>query len=369
MKITDIEAQQETVGGEKQGVFQVMESRMMKMALCVAGIMSAFVFYGLLQERIMTQPYGLEGEIFKNSAFLVLNNRIVAMLIAISIMKYKSEPIRNAAPIIKCGGISLSNTMATFCQYEALKYVSFPTQTLGKCGKMIPVLILGTIFLSKKYTWKDFVVALLVTVGCTAFVLTGDISDQRNEKSDSFYGLLLMGGYLFCDGFTSVFQEKLFKGYNMSTYNQMLYVNLCSAIISFLMLLLSGELFPSVLFSLKYPQFFVNSLGLSICATCGQLVIYYSIKSFGALFFSTVMTIRQVVSILLSCIIYLHPLTISQWLSAFLVFGSLYYKEALMKTHHHGPPPPSTTQKSPSHQSPVATDIHHTLQKELPPQK
>jgi len=360
MKI-DIEAQK-PVGTEEQGIFKMLESRLVRMGLCVAGIMGAFVFYGLLQERIMTQPYGSEGEIFKSSAFLVLNNRIVAMLIAIFFMKYKSEPIRNAAPIVKCAGISLSNTMATFCQYEALKYVSFPTQTLGKCGKMIPVLILGIIFLSKKYTWKDFVVALLVTVGCAAFVLTGDISDQKNDKSDSAYGLLLMGGYLFCDGFTSVFQERLFKGYSMSTYNQMLYVNLCSAAISFSMLLVSGELFPSILFSLKYPQFFINALGLSICATCGQLVIYYSIKTFGALFFSTVMTTRQVVSILLSCVIYLHPLTVSQWLSAFLVFGSLYYKEALMKSHH-GPP---ASQKAPSHASTIPTDLHN-LQKDLPP--
>ena len=28
---------------------------------------------------------------------------------------------------------------ATTCQYEALRYVSFPTQTLGKTAKMIPV--------------------------------------------------------------------------------------------------------------------------------------------------------------------------------------------------------------------------------------
>ena len=46
-------------------------------------------------------------------------------------------------------------------------------------------------------------------------------------------GLLLVGGYLFFDGFTSTFQERLFKGYTMSTYNQMLYVNICSAILSF----------------------------------------------------------------------------------------------------------------------------------------
>jgi len=204
---------------------------------------------------------------------------------------------------------------------------------------MIPVLILGIFFLGKKHTWKDFFIAFLVTVGCAAFVLTGEISDQRGiDKSDSMYGLILMGGYLFCDGFTSVLQEKLFRGYKMSTYNQMLYVNLCSATISFTMLVVSGEIWTALAFSLKYPEFNIASLSLSVCATAGQLVIYYSIKEFGALFFSTVMTTRQVISILLSCVIYLHPLTVSQWLSALLVFGALYYKEALMKRpgHSHG---------------------------------
>eukprot|EP01100_Stratorugosa_tubuloviscum_P012305 TRINITY_DN57_c0_g2_i2.p1 TRINITY_DN57_c0_g2~~TRINITY_DN57_c0_g2_i2.p1 ORF type:complete len:358 (-),score=132.58 TRINITY_DN57_c0_g2_i2:211-1284(-) len=332
---------------ESQGAVQTnntsdpaFTARLTNMCLCVAGIMGSLVLYGLLQERIMTQPYGENGELFKSSAYLVFNNRVIAIIIAVTIIKFKGESLVNAAPIYKCSGISFSNTLATFCQYEALKYVSFPTQTLGKCGKMIPVLILGMLVLGKKYIWKDFIIALTVTIGCVAFVMTGDITGHKGHD-DSFYGLLLMGGYLFCDGFTSVFQEKLFKGYKMSTYNQMLYVNLCSACISFMMLLLSGELLPSFSFAIEYPAFMFNSLALSFCATAGQLVIYYSIKEFGALFFSTVMTTRQVVSILLSCIIYLHPLTIWQWLSALLVFGALYYQEVFLKQrsghgHSHG---------------------------------
>jgi hypothetical protein len=53
-----------------------------------------------------------------------------------------------------------------------------------------------------------------------------------SEQEDSLYGLILMAGYVFSDGFTSVFQEKLFAGYKMPTYSQMLYVNLTSACIS-----------------------------------------------------------------------------------------------------------------------------------------
>ena len=38
------------------------------------------------------------------------------------------------------------------------------------------------------------------------------------------------------------------------------------------------------------------------------------------------MTTRQFLSILLSCIIFMHPLTALQWLGTGLVFASLYYQ-------------------------------------------
>lgn len=45
-------------------------------------------------------------------------------------------------------------------------------------------------------------------------------------------GLTLMLGYLGADGFTSTFQDKLFRGYQMSAFNQMLYINAFSSVIS-----------------------------------------------------------------------------------------------------------------------------------------
>ncbi len=45
-------------------------------------------------------------------------------------------------------------------------------------------------------------------------------------------GLTLMLGYLGADGFTSTFQDRLFRGYQMSAFNQMLYINAFSSVIS-----------------------------------------------------------------------------------------------------------------------------------------
>ena len=42
------------------------------------------------------------------------------------------------------------------------------------------------------------------------------------------------------------------------------------------------------------------------------------------------MTTRQLISILLSCLIFLHPLTWQQWSGVLMVFGALY-AQAYMK--------------------------------------
>jgi adenosine 3'-phospho 5'-phosphosulfate transporter B2 len=315
---------------------------------------------------------------FTESAFLVLNNRVVTMVIAFGLALYNGESTAPVAPLFgnqstntnKCkflkssfsilltlisfsnsayAGVSLSNFVATWCQYEALKSISFPTQTLGKCGKIFPVLVLGTLGLgAKKYGRQDYIEGLFLTIGCLIFLLTGDTKAPQKAKDDSFIGLSLMALYLFSDGFTSTLQEKLFKGFTMSTYNQMIYVNGSSALLSIIALVSSGGLWTAIDFVFKYPPLFFDALVLSLCAMFGQQIIYYIIKDFGALFFATAMTTRQFVGILLSCMLFAHPLTIGQVGGTLVVAGAMYYKVFNKPPSHHGPksaPEPSLVDK------------------------
>lgn len=305
------------------------------------GIIGTMMIYGVLQERIMTTPYVSDDgttEMFSNSVFLVLNNRMCAFIAAALAVMINRESLANVAPIYKYFAISLSNVFATTCQYEALKYVNFPTQTLGKCAKMIPVMIWGSLIGSKKYSVVEYIVAVVVTIGATLFLLGGDLSkgSAHADKSTSVYGLVLMVGYLGFDGFTSTFQSMLFSNYKMSTYNQMMYVNLCSAILSLCALLSSGQFFPSLSFSMRHPSLWYDSTILSASAVIGQFIITATIKDFGALVFATIMTTRQFLSILFSCFWFLHPLTMQQWFGTILVFGALYYSTFAAPAKSHG---------------------------------
>ena len=83
------------------------------------------------------------------------------------------------APLYSYAAVSASNVLATTCQYEALKHVTLPVQTLGKCAKMIPVMVWGALILRKSYSTKDTSRVLLVTVGCTLFLTSGEVNLQR----------------------------------------------------------------------------------------------------------------------------------------------------------------------------------------------
>jgi len=287
------------------------------------GIIGSLLVYGLLQERIMTVPYG--AEMFTVSVFLVFCNRVIAIMFAAGMIWQKDESITCVAPFWKYLAISLSNVAASTCQYEALRYVSFPVQMLGKSFKMMPVMVWGLLISQKRYTAFDWIVALAVTGGVTEFLMTGSI-DAKHSVGTSSYGLLLLACFLLFDGFTSTFQEKLFKDYKTSKYNQMLYVNLGSAMVSIGSLLASGMLQTAIGFCFAHPSFVMDASLLSASAVTGQWFILSQVKEFGALVFAATMNVRQVVSILVSYATYGHTINAAQILGLAMVFGALFYK-------------------------------------------
>merc|ERR1719443_2840113 len=277
---------------------------------CGLGIVIMLGIYGVIQERIMSQPYG--GEMFKVSVFLVLCNRIFAVIFAMFMCLVKQESCVNKAPLWKYFAISLSNVAASTCQYEALKWVSFPVQMLGKSFKMMPVMVWGILISQKSYKLTDWMVAAAVTGGVTEFLMTGEISSKHAAQGDSIYGLALLAGFLAFDGFTSTFQEKLFKEHTTTKYNQMFYVNLFSSITSVLTLVMSGGFAEALAFITAHPRFMIDASFLSASAVGGQYFIYSMVKEFGALAFAASMNVRQVCSIVLSYIAYSKPISMLQ---------------------------------------------------------
>ncbi|XVE79649.1 hypothetical protein DITRI_Ditri14bG0075100 [Diplodiscus trichospermus] len=297
----------------------VKENKIWKGIFAISGIMITLVIYGILQEKIMRVPYGVNNEYFKYSLFLVFCNRITTSAVSAASLVASKKALDPVAPVYKYCLISVSNILTTTCQYEALKYVSFPVQTLAKCAKMIPVMIWGTFIMQKTYKGFDFLVAFLVTIGCSIFILFPagtEISPYGKGRENTVWGVSLMVGYLGFDGFTSTFQDKLFKGYDMEIHNQIFYTTLCSCVLSLTGLILQGHLVPAIDVVYRHNDCFLDIALLSTVATASQFFISYTIRTFGALAFAAIMTTRQLVSIMLSCLWFGHPLSWEQLIGA-----------------------------------------------------
>lgn len=172
----------------------------------------------------MTIGFGPTSEIFENSIFLVLCNRLCTCILAFAFIAFTGSDVHPAAPLSSYGAVSFSNVVATSCQYEALKYVSFAIQTLAKSAKTLPVMVWGTIYSGKRYKLTDYLHAVTITLGCTVFIMGGEVSARtvtdRSNLTAYFMGAALMLVYLAVDGLTSTWQDSLFQGYNMSICDQ-----------------------------------------------------------------------------------------------------------------------------------------------------
>lgn len=303
-----------------------------KLIFCTLGLQCSYLTWGVLQERIMTRSYGAitsadgsvisEGETFKNSQFLVFVNRVLALLVAYIYIRSCKQP-RTTVPTYKYSYCSLSNVMSSWFQYEALKYVSFPTQVLGKACKVIPVMLMGKLVSGNKYSIFEWFTAGLLSVGVSFFLFGTPNDGGSGADSTSMSGLFLMVGYMGFDSFTSNWQGQLFKEYKMSSFQMMLGVNIFSTTFTLGSLIQRGDFLTSIAFMLTYGEFMTHCVILSICSALGQLFIYYTIGQFGAVIFIIIMTTRQAIAILLSCIIYGHPVTAMGLLGILTVFLAL----------------------------------------------
>ncbi|XP_060045881.1 adenosine 3'-phospho 5'-phosphosulfate transporter 1 isoform X2 [Erinaceus europaeus] len=284
----------------------------------------SYLTWGVLQERVMTKSYGATatspGEHFTDSQFLVLMNRVLALIVAGLYCIIVKQP-RHGAPMYRYSFASLSNVLSSWCQYEALKFVSFPTQVLAKASKVIPVMMMGKLVSRRSYEHWEYLTAALISIGVSMFLLSSG-PEPRNSPATTLSGLILLAGYIIFDSFTSNWQDALFA-YKMSPVQMMFGVNFFSCLFTVGSLLEQGALLEGTRFMGRHSEFAAHAFLLSVCSAGGQLFIFYTIGQFGAAVFTIIMTLRQALAILLSCLIYGHAITVVGGLGVAVVFAAL----------------------------------------------
>ena len=296
-----------------------------KLLFCFVGLQVSYILWGVVQERMMTEVY--KGGLFKSSTFCVFGNRFLALILSGFIVWRKrataTESIK-MAPYHSYIPSSLSNSLSSWAQYEALKYLSFPTQVLSKSCKIIPVMFVGIVVNGKSYPFLEYLEAFFITAGVATFTMSQSSHSSSAAENDSALGIFLIILYLACDSFTSQWQSKVFKTYGIDQYQMMFGINIWSILFTSAFLIESGEGIESIMFILDDPRAMMDTILLSISSAVGQLFIFYTIKEFGPVMFTIMMTTRQVLSLFISCIIFTHPLGLLSWVGATIVFAVVF---------------------------------------------
>lgn len=308
---------------------------MLSLLTCVIGLQCSYILWGVMQERIMTKHYS--GVKFQNSQYLVFCNRITSFVVLVPILCLPlGVPISpftpgQRAPFVDYSFVSVTNVIASWCQYEALKFISFPTQVLMKACKVLPVMIMGKFIQRRNYTIQEYFVACLISLGMCLFLMTNpeDKLIKQTNNQDIFIrliGFLLVIFYLIFDSFTSNWQDYLFRTYKLNSIQVMIGVNIWSVFLLLVPLIESNSLISSFKFGLAHPEFTVDLLLSSSSSALGQIFIFFTISQFGPATFVLIMILRLLFSLLVSCIIFTHYLPPLACAGVILVFISLFLK-------------------------------------------
>ncbi|GMH94576.1 hypothetical protein TrST_g12630 [Triparma strigata] len=302
-----------------------------RLCLCTFGLITTFVTWGVLQERMLTRRYPrLTGEKFEYVYFLVFSNRLWSLCFSgfINFWWLRRKPWVEGVNLMEISYSAVSNLLSSWCQYEALKYVSFPCQTLFKSFKLLPVMVMGKLLRNSSYETYEYAVSVVVGLGLTLFLHSSEDVDFGSFGDRQTAGVVLLGLFLTFDSFTGQWQSLMFSKHrkNLAVTDMLFYSNLFSTVLSLITLVHEDELDKALEFVFEHQEIHLHFFLFSLCSTIGQLIIFYTIREFGAVVFAIIMTIRVLTSIVVSCIIYSHPITFTGALGLLFVMSGVGYR-------------------------------------------
>ena len=143
-----------------------------KLLIGAAGIFACYAYSATLTEDVYKARYGEEQEKFQYTLLTLLFERGISALVGLlGIMLFGGSGLKVPYMDITYSGVTQS--LAMYGSNEALRFVSFPTQVLGKSCKMVPVMAGGVLLGGKKFSALEYLQVALITAGVCIFNLFG----------------------------------------------------------------------------------------------------------------------------------------------------------------------------------------------------
>lgn len=255
---------------------------------------------------------------------------ILPLMVKPATVKVVSFSLEEIGPYVV---MSFVVACATGLATASLHYVTYPVKIVFKSTKLIPTMVVSTVILGNEHTFGDYVAAALLCIGTSLFIYHPDKLAGDEMDGSSMFGCLLLFASVIFDSLLPNIQKKMMT--TVSPEVLMVNTNLVGTIgILAYMCLFSDHL--NILFA-----YFTSSddsklsLVLQLCAVGASLsfaVLCYTslIEETGPVVAVTVSTVRKVVTIVLSYVVFPKPIGWRE-LSALVLIGLGVFVENFWK--------------------------------------
>jgi len=297
----------------------------LKLLIGIGGIYAAFLYYGNLQEKVLSfkdpndQKFSF---VWMLQVIEALANVIFgsACMFAFEGGARKGVP---QIPYLVSGAVQVSAKY--FTSYSMVAGVSFPVATLAKSSKMVPVMVGQLLFGKATYTVREYAHVVAI-VGGTALVSLD--SKKKAGEPSSALGLFFLMLALVCDGVVGGTQKRLKhalsqKGMKEKSFEMQFLTNLYMMLTAVVFSILLGEFKPGYNFLMANSSILTDIMKFAVCSAFGQGFIFFVISEFDPLVCTTVTTTRKVMSVIWSIFAFGHQLHAQGWCGISLACGGI----------------------------------------------
>lgn len=183
---------------------------------------------------------------------------------------------------------------------------------------------------STSHGWYDYLYAVIVT-SCVAGFTVASETRESDSLGPSYIGILMMCTFLTADALTSNSEKYIYNlwGEAFDNVQMMLGVGFWSLLFSGVTVLSTVSFGAMAAFFTRNPAAMAHVIGLAVCSSGGQYLVFYIIKHHGPVIFSIMMTVRQMFSIVISTILFGHEMGVFQIGCAGMCFTVMILKPVL----------------------------------------
>jgi len=225
------------------------------------------------------------------------------------------QVLHHRASLFRHFAVAVAMTASRGLTNVSLQHLNYPTQLIFKSMKLITVMLGSVIILRKSYAWLEYTAAFLLVASAALFSL-GDISVT---PSYSYTGIVIVLVSLIADALHSNTQESVLKDAKAPESEVMLFTNMFATLCTLLVCILTGELWEAFNYCATAPAAYFIFVFRACVIYLGVLCFVTTIKHFGVVTATAVTTVRKILSIVVSFLMFPKPFSL-KYLYGFLFF-------------------------------------------------